>query len=660
MTESYFPEVGIQVTFENPVAAAAARSLSVYLEKSAGNERRAPLPHQKVILQDVLQGLYDGMQRGFVESPTATGKTYLMARLAEAFYDSDLRVLILCDRRQQADQILGKSGDTGLIQVTDGMDLRDIGTHYEGNHAAPEDKVVISTYTSLNNFALSGEVGQFDVILADEAHKSLGPITSGNLTNFCPDAIKIGFTATPAYSPDKKVGQIFDQPFHSTTLREAIENDLVAPVNCLIYATDEEIPFLENTEEYTQKELEKLISLRPRNDKAIEFAKDFIKDGRQGIIACVPGSNLAHARMLAKELDGDFIKLDDGRYKFIRARSVGTHQSNAENREALREFENGHVDVLTFVDMISEGWNSNVSSFLIDLEPTASRVKKTQKIGRVIRKKANNLPSIVVDFMDISRKFQVTSLDVLQEKNYVIGKTFGARRNGGRSNGSHGSAVDRVFIEKIINSSLWLELERINMHKVADLRLRATSDEPSVRDPMFAKYEQLLGKANAREPENSMMIPEAVIRELGAFIRRYTRTERMAPDQEVLEQYIHEHLPPQRERAALLAQLALQGFDAEPAGIVQSDPRVPDEYDLVDEVLHNAKMDSIEKSLAALPERERKILKLRYGLSDGKAHTLEYIAHELDLTRERVRQLEGQALSRLGGLREFVWVGDSG
>jgi RNA polymerase primary sigma factor len=60
----------------------------------------------------------------------------------------------------------------------------------------------------------------------------------------------------------------------------------------------------------------------------------------------------------------------------------------------------------------------------------------------------------------------------------------------------------------------------------------------------------------------------------------------------------------------------------------------------------------VRKALEALPERERRILELRFGF-EGEPWTLEAIGHELDLTRERVRQLEGQALARLGALREL-------
>ena len=55
----------------------------------------------------------------------------------------------------------------------------------------------------------------------------------------------------------------------------------------------------------------------------------------------------------------------------------------------------------------------------------------------------------------------------------------------------------------------------------------------------------------------------------------------------------------------------------------------------------------VRQCLESFPARERKILELRYP-TEGEPWTLEGIGHELDLTRERVRQLEGQALARLG------------
>jgi len=77
--------------------------------------------------------------------------------------------------------------------------------------------------------------------------------------------------------------------------------------------------------------------------------------------------------------------------------------------------------------------------------------------------------------------------------------------------------------------------------------------------------------------------------------------------------------------------------------------------DPFDEAEESLRRQGVRRALDALPERERRILELRFGF-EGEPWTLEAIGHELDLTRERVRQLEGQALARLAALRELQSV----
>ncbi len=70
--------------------------------------------------------------------------------------------------------------------------------------------------------------------------------------------------------------------------------------------------------------------------------------------------------------------------------------------------------------------------------------------------------------------------------------------------------------------------------------------------------------------------------------------------------------------------------------------------------------EQVQSSLAALSERERQVLELRFGLVDGKDHTLEEVSQYFDVTRERIRQIEAKALrklrhpSRSSDLREFL------
>lgn len=57
--------------------------------------------------------------------------------------------------------------------------------------------------------------------------------------------------------------------------------------------------------------------------------------------------------------------------------------------------------------------------------------------------------------------------------------------------------------------------------------------------------------------------------------------------------------------------------------------------------------EQVASVLSALTEREQKIIKMRFGLDDGKNHTLEEVGQEFSVTRERIRQIEAKALAKL-------------
>lgn len=66
-----------------------------------------------------------------------------------------------------------------------------------------------------------------------------------------------------------------------------------------------------------------------------------------------------------------------------------------------------------------------------------------------------------------------------------------------------------------------------------------------------------------------------------------------------------------------------------------------------DELLGRETANAILDAIEALPERERNIIRLRYGLEDGEMHTLESIGQEYGVSRERIRQIESKALETL-------------
>jgi RNA polymerase primary sigma factor len=74
-----------------------------------------------------------------------------------------------------------------------------------------------------------------------------------------------------------------------------------------------------------------------------------------------------------------------------------------------------------------------------------------------------------------------------------------------------------------------------------------------------------------------------------------------------------------------------------------------------EETLHvSLEEDMLRRAIAALPDRQQEVVKLRYGLNgDGDPKSLDEIGRQLGLTRERVRQLEAEALERLAVNREI-------
>ena len=123
---------------------------------------------------------------------------------------------------------------------------------------------------------------------------------------------------------------------------------------------------------------------------------------------------------------------------------------------------------------------------------------------------------------------------------------------------------------------------------------------------------------------------------------------------------IEASLPIQQAREVRAAARAAASLD-QPVGdtedavlgdFVAGDGPLPEE-----QVELSLRSQALAQALAALGERERQVLVLRYGLSDYEPKTLEEIGRRLGLTRERVRQIEVETLRRLASLREMEAVG---
>ena len=73
----------------------------------------------------------------------------------------------------------------------------------------------------------------------------------------------------------------------------------------------------------------------------------------------------------------------------------------------------------------------------------------------------------------------------------------------------------------------------------------------------------------------------------------------------------------------------------------------------------NLRRENVRKALDALPQREREVIEMRYGLKGHQARTLEEVGRAFGVTRERIRQIENNTLKKLEGLPEAQRLRDA-
>jgi RNA polymerase primary sigma factor len=135
------------------------------------------------------------------------------------------------------------------------------------------------------------------------------------------------------------------------------------------------------------------------------------------------------------------------------------------------------------------------------------------------------------------------------------------------------------------------------------------------------------------------------------FRIQYLLTQRLGREPTIEEMAEALELPPQKvENIIKVARrpLSLELPTGDEEDSVLGDFIEDDEITPPDEAAtYNMLRENLSEILKGLPAREGRILQLRYGLFDGQAYTLQEVGRKMGVTRERVRQIETQALNRL-------------
>jgi RNA polymerase primary sigma factor len=143
-------------------------------------------------------------------------------------------------------------------------------------------------------------------------------------------------------------------------------------------------------------------------------------------------------------------------------------------------------------------------------------------------------------------------------------------------------------------------------------------------------------------------------RELTAKLERPPTDEEVAKQTKLSLKHVQEVRSAARAVTSLDKPVGAEG-DARFGDLIAGEETEPSE-----EVHVSLAERAVRKAVDTLPEREREVVKLRYGMNgDRDPQSLEEIGRTLGITRERVRQIEAQALARLAERREVAALGGS-
>lgn len=255
-----------------------------------------------------------------------------------------------------------------------------VGT-WTGEAKAPvENGVNVTTYSMLLRSGvpeLPGPLRNSALVFADEAHRAMTPARIGLLREaFTPGAIRIGLTATPDYDDDRRLSRFFPDLIHEVPLPEALELGLLAPVRVWVAEVDEDGSVVRlSAGEYEQHTLGRLMSAAPFFKAALHFRYAEANASRGALLCCA-------TRQQAFDLFRFFQRHRPPRTPEP-ALLLGETPS-AEREEALAHFEAGCLDTLIQVGVLIEGWSSPRCKVLVDLAPSVSRVRATQKYFRAM------------------------------------------------------------------------------------------------------------------------------------------------------------------------------------------------------------------------------------------------------------------------------------
>jgi len=329
------------------------------------------------VFKALRERLERGERSGYVKLPTGAGKTVIFSEFVEALGG---RSLVVVPTNQLVEQTVER-----IKQFAPGMKV----TSYDQNVKDLSGDAVVITYDSLLIAHSQGSIApkNFNALILDEAHRSMGEKRSETLSQFKSQCLTIGFTATPEFNEEKSLRAHLGEPLYQMSLKEAVEGGMLCPTRWIPVKTQADVSKVKVTSsgEYDESSIEKAVNTAVINKAAAQVFKHHFAS-KTGVAFCC---TIHHAKDSAKAFQELGISAD------------ATWGGDPQLADKLARLERGEIRMLCNAKLLIEGFDQCGISVCLNLAPTRSIVAAEQRGGRVLRLDKENptKQGFIVDFI---------------------------------------------------------------------------------------------------------------------------------------------------------------------------------------------------------------------------------------------------------------------
>ena len=383
--------------------------------------------YQQLAKEDIFDkwNLFDNI---LYQMPTGTGKTRLFTSIIRDIniwglrHNINFRILIIAHRSELIEQ---SSRSLDKYRIKHGVLA---GTMKDKRDLTQAIQVAsIQTITHPANQCLIEDL-KFDFIIIYEAHHAVAS-SYQKLWEFCPDAKKLGVTATPWRMNNNGFAQIFDAYIPSMSIKEFIQKGWLAtyqyysiPISSELLKSIDSIREFDIEGDYKNSALAEVCdTLKIRAQLYDSYAKNAL--GKKGIIYSI---SREHSEHICSQYQSHGVSIENIDSK-----------TPAKVREAvINAFKNGEIDIIVNVDIFSEGFDCPDIEFIQLARPTKSLVKYIQQVGRGLRKNGDKR-CIILDNVGMYSRFGLPD-EVRDWESYFYGESreYSSSKRYSRNNGN--------------------------------------------------------------------------------------------------------------------------------------------------------------------------------------------------------------------------------